>query len=225
MVVLGKTGAGKSSFANTVLGTRSFLDVFSGESVSMHAQISTRQRFGKKLVVCDTPGLFDTRFGNENARKEVSWCMVLCQPGPHVFLIVVRCDVRFSQEECDVVDILQDLCGNGIYKYSVVIFTHKDQLEPVGEKEESLLRKLPTRFQELLRNVKNRYIFINNRLPYDMNEQVVRKLLHHICDIYNSNKPIIYKNPNLLECTLKERFEYDLDKDRNRSQDSKCSIL
>lgn len=225
MVVLGKTGAGKSSFGNTVLGTASFSNVFSSVSRTTFTEISTCRRFGKKLVVCDTPGLFDTRFSNNIIRRELSWSMVLSEPGLNVFLIVVRCDVRFSQEECDVVERIENHFGINVYKYAIVIFTHKDQLEFGGDTEEGLLKNMPTRFQELLRKVNNKYIFVNNRLPYHLNEQVVRKLLDYICEIYHLNEPNIYKNLHLLKSTLKERFEYDPDKDRNWRKDWKCPVM
>lgn len=48
------------------------------------------------IQVTDTPGLCDTHRPEEEVLREVAKSVAIAGPGPHVVLLVFRCDRRFT---------------------------------------------------------------------------------------------------------------------------------
>ncbi len=82
----------------------------------------------ENISVIDTPGLFDPSMTRHQMQAEIQKCVEMTDPGPHVFLLVIRLDEKFTEEEKNTVKWIQENIGEYALRHTIIMFTRADHL-------------------------------------------------------------------------------------------------
>ncbi|KAM8746528.1 GTPase IMAP family member 8-like [Acanthopagrus schlegelii] len=201
IAVFGKTGAGKSSLANTIFGEDAFRIYHKFKSGTRECQLETRSVSGRSITLVDTPGLFDTDRPEEEMKPEIVSCITECAPGPHAFLIVLKVE-KFTEQEQAVINTIQEYFSEEAFKYATVLFTHGDQL-PEGETIDKLVSENKP-LDDLVKKCGGRCHVIDNKYwknapkhEYRSNQFQVEELLKTLGKMVTENNAGCYTNEML----------------------------
>ncbi|KAM9335544.1 uncharacterized protein ABDE67_020534 [Symphorus nematophorus] len=201
IAIMGKTGAGKSSLANTIFGEKLFNIGRTASSETRQCKAETKSVSGRSITLIDTPGFFDTDRSEEELKSEVVRCITECAPGPHAFFIVLKVE-KFTEHEQAVINKIHEYFSAEIFKYAALLFTHGDQLDEEQRIEDFVHQNKP--LNDLVKKcggrchvIDNKYWKENPKDEYRSNQFQVEKVLKSIEKVVVENNGRCYTNEML----------------------------
>ncbi|XP_049447887.1 GTPase IMAP family member 8-like [Epinephelus fuscoguttatus] len=208
IVLLGRPGAGKSSSGNTILRSEKFKSDCGFGSVSTETVSESATVEGRQVTVVDTPGFTDAVLTPEQLYLEIMKSVVEASPGPHAFVIVVRLG-RISAADIKLFEILPKLFEGGASEYSMVLFTHGDDLR--GQTMDSLIQS-NRHMSDLVSMCGGRFCVFDNKTK--KSREQVRSFLNTVDEMVSANEGGHYTDDmfRMAETFMNEERRKDADK-------------
>lgn len=168
LVLLGRTGVGKSSSGNTILGQDAFISESSSTSVTHNVAVEIGNICGLPIRVYDTPGFSDIELSKQDLWKYEK-ILQECELGLCAFLLVLPAD-RFTKEDQEALEKIEELLGAKRIQNTWILFTRGDELEEENKTINKVIKETEY-LKSLVQKYGGRHHVLNNKQKIRSDDQ------------------------------------------------------
>jgi len=199
ILVIGRTGNGKSTICNVLTKSNIFRESEFGVSETKNYQIGEYRMNDNLFEIVDTIGIGDTSLDEKEVLFKIADACYTCRNGINQILFVTA--GKFTEQEIFAYKLIQNaLFDNNVTKYTTIIRTKFPSFKNV-EKCNLDIEKMKNENDDNLNILKNcnRILYMNNLTIEEEPNQESRKYGHNLLLTHLYNCREIYKPYNLDE--------------------------
>ncbi|XP_058616844.1 GTPase IMAP family member 9-like [Onychostoma macrolepis] len=212
LLLIGKTGLGKSTTGNLIFNDRVFESEKSSSSVTRVCKSHTGSVHNRSVTVIDTPDFRFSTHTDFDSDSELKRALELCSAGAHVILLFLPLST-FTEQEKEFISWFEQKFGAEALRFTLVLFTHADQrhTRPLGE----MISANP-RLSAFIERCGQRYREFNIKAP--ANRQQVTELMEKIDRLVSENRHSCYTLEMMLETERRREEEKRAEEERRERE-------